>query len=308
MKTGKILIATGLIVACLFAFVACNLSNDEQAETFLFEEDKIHFLNVGHADCIVITSKNECAIIDAGHGREWLYDEEFPAEDTFKPYLDLLFGENDIKIKFAMATHAHVDHMSGFLDMLEYDDIKIEKFYMKEYNDSGNDEIYFPLVDKLQEKNIPLDLGVENLELTVGNFNLKVYNGHLAPPTDEGENDNSLAILASVNNTKTLLAGDLCNVNGDEDAVAALVGDVDVLKVPHHGHTDSTTTNFMSVIKPELAIITNWNLPKDIGVALNLSLHCGENVHLTTDYASLIVKYSTDGYTLEKMEKAQPAQ
>lgn len=38
-----------------------------------------------------------------------------------------------------------------------------------------------------------------------------------------------------------------------------LVGDVDILKVVHHGTKNGTTTSFLEAVTPEVAIITNGN-------------------------------------------------
>jgi len=81
----------------------------------------------------------------------------------------------------------------------------------------------------------------------------------------EGENNNSLAVLLTQGSKKALFAGDMNNLDkneetgriGDEDRIKYDVGDIDFLKLGHHGYANSNTTDYINVIKPEYAMITN---------------------------------------------------
>ena len=85
----------------------------------------------------------------------------------------------------------------------------------------------------------------------------------------ENDNNNSLGLLLTQGNKKAFFAGDINNVDkndttgriGDEDRIKDKIGDIDLLKLGHHGNTESNTLNYMNVLKPEYAIITN-NLGK----------------------------------------------
>ena len=84
------------------------------------------------------------------------------------------------------------------------------------------------------------------------------------------ENNNSIGLLLTQGNKKAFFAGDINNLDkneekgqiGDEDRLKESIGDIDLLKLGHHGYQDSNTEDYMNVLKPEYAVITN-----DIGKA-----------------------------------------
>ena len=83
--------------------------------------------------------------------------------------------------------------------------------------------------------------------------------------TSLNENNNSLALLLTQGNKKAFFSGDMNNLDknetagriGDEDRIKDDVGNVDFLKLGHHGTQNSNTREYINVLKPEYAIITN---------------------------------------------------
>ena len=79
------------------------------------------------------------------------------------------------------------------------------------------------------------------------------------------ENNNSLAILLTQGNKKALFSGDMNNLDknvskgriGDEDRLKNQIGDIDLLKLGHHGYSGSNTISYLEVLKPEYAVATN---------------------------------------------------
>ena len=86
----------------------------------------------------------------------------------------------------------------------------------------------------------------------------------------EGENNNSITFLLTQGNKRAFFAGDMNNLDedkekgriGDEDRLKNAIGDVDLLKLGHHGYENSNTEDYINVLKPEYAVITN-----DVGEA-----------------------------------------
>ena len=82
---------------------------------------------------------------------------------------------------------------------------------------------------------------------------------------DTNENNNSLAFLLKQGNKKAFFAGDMNNLDedkengriGDEDRLKDSIGKVDLLKLGHHGYQYSNTEDYINVLKPEYAVITN---------------------------------------------------
>ena len=84
------------------------------------------------------------------------------------------------------------------------------------------------------------------------------------------ENNNSLAVLLTQGSKKALFSGDMNNLDkntetgrtGDEDRLKNDIGKIDFLKIGHHGYRYSNTDDYINVLHPNYAVITN-----DIGGA-----------------------------------------
>lgn len=82
---------------------------------------------------------------------------------------------------------------------------------------------------------------------------------------DTNENNNSITFLLKQGNKKAFFAGDMNNLDedkekgriGDEDRLKDFIGKVDFLKLGHHGYIHSNTEDYMHILNPEYAVITN---------------------------------------------------
>ncbi|HEY0193133.1 MAG TPA: ComEC/Rec2 family competence protein [Kofleriaceae bacterium] len=68
-------------------------------------------------------------------------------------------------------------------------------------------------------------------------------------------NDNSLVVELGYRGRRVLFAGDV-EAEGEADLVAAGVGPVDVVKVPHHGSPTSSSPALVAATRPRLAVIS----------------------------------------------------
>ena len=68
-------------------------------------------------------------------------------------------------------------------------------------------------------------------------------------------NDNSLVVALTYRGRTIVFAGDI-EAEGEDVLVAAGIGRADVVKVPHHGSPTSSTTGFVSAVRPRLAVIS----------------------------------------------------
>lgn len=122
------------------------------------------------------------------------------------------------------------------------------------------------------DNNIKFKFGSATLEI----FNWEIFDedGNLYIPgvtTDKkkeivaNENNNSLGILLTQGSKKAFFAGDMNNLDentktgriGDEDRIKDDIGKVDLLKLGHHGHQNSNTEDYINVLHPDYAVITN---------------------------------------------------
>lgn len=240
------------------------------------EKDKIHFLNAGSSDCIIIESNNLFAMVDSGE--DSFYPENKPNlnltgyEDKVLEYLKRIAGDENGKVvlEFIVGTHSHSDHIGAFDEIVLDEDITVKKAFLKEYrseyirdyeiNRWDNQEVYDDMVNALNLKNVPIVSDISTEPFTLGNFEIEFFNTEYFTPENEkkiGENSNSLGILVSKGSTKAFLAGDIDNLNNTEAEIAPLIGEVTLLKSGHHGYIGSSTRAFIKTLNPEIVVVTN---------------------------------------------------
>lgn len=236
--------------------------------------NSIHFLNTGHSDCIILESNNHFAMIDAGE------DSEFPAD---KPWLNLKGYEDEvcrylndhcsnsngeIILDFVLATHCHSDHIGGFDTIINQPNVKVKKAFLKPYHQENifimerkrwdNVEVYNQMKNALEAKGVPIVESFDELALSFGDMKLTFYNGtYKKPRLKFGENVNSVVTLVEYNGIKALLAGDMNYKNGGEREISRKVGNVDLLKVGHHGYVGSTSVIMAKSLMPKYSVVCN---------------------------------------------------
>lgn len=286
-----------------------------QSEPFTagLHTDRIHFLNTGHSDAIILESQGHFAMIDAGE------DSDYPAD---KPNLKLQgyeqevlayikkhvhSAEGNIVFDFVLGTHAHSDHLGGFDTIINDNDVTVKRAFLREYRPEtikqyertrwDNQEVYDQMVSALKNKNVPITDHFPG-SMILGNFKLEFFNtaydtsGKLV-----GDNDNSIVTKVTKGARTALLTGDLDNLSGDERKVAAQVGHIDLLKLGHHGYIGSTTFGFVRHLRPRYAVVTNWCKFVYPHVKFNLAFHrCP--LAGTADNGGIIATFTDDGAIL----------
>lgn len=262
--------------------------------------DKIHFLNVKNSDAILIESNGRFGLIDAAEDndnpRNFKGLQLEGSEDIVIDYLKKYAGDENGKVTldFVMGTHAHSDHIGGFDTLINHKDFTVKKAYLKRYDEKfiseyeiknwDNKEVYNQMVEACKDNNVELIQDLADLTFDFENFNIKIFNGEEPTEIGLGENENSLGILVTKGDKKIFLAGDMNNLDGDEDRLAPLIGKVDILKLGHHGYEGSSSKNFIKTLDPKIAIVTNFLSGLDFKIAWHLFLN------KTAVYASLDTK------------------
>lgn len=289
MKKHLKLIAVFLIIAAIITsvvFVMYKFKPDSDFENLRNSlsvsakaeitdgNDKIHFLNTGSSDAILIESNGKFALVDCAEDtdnpRGFAELELDGYEDLVLDYLkkNAVGEDGKVTLEFVLGTHCHSDHIGGFDTIISDKDIIVKCAYLKEYKESqiydsevnnwDNKEVYEQMLSALNNKNIPIISQMDSTPFRLGNFTITLLN--TVDDNSEGkvgENDNSLGVLIEKNKTRIFLSGDIDNVSGDEDKLAPQIGKVDLLKIGHHSYSHSTTTNWLEQLDPETCVITN---------------------------------------------------
>lgn len=273
---------------------------------------KIHFLNTGFSDAILLESAGHFALIDAAEDSD--NPRGFPAL-AFKGYEDRVLeylktharcDDGRVRLDFVLGTHSHSDHIGGFDTVILDPEIEIGRAYLKRYDSSvinayereewDNQEVYDQMIFALESRNIPLVQDMDSTPFFLGEMKITLFNTD--DPKDEhdiGENDRSLGVLAEMSGTRVFLAGDINDNSGDEKRLAPKIGKVDVLKVGHHSYAGSTTEFWLKTLCPKVCIVTNDYKTADKNTLKRIIKTAGSDILLTGEENGIIAELGENG-------------
>ena len=253
----------------------------------------VHFIKCGGADSILIETNGKYGLIDSsnpykyienevehvdidesiGEVNQWVENPDHSVQAVLN-YLDFLKIE---KLDFILGTHAHSDHIGG-IPAIAYKYVNEKtKYYYRKYRttkedtsqvDWANYKYYLAAIHSMEKKNAELiDVTNKFYKFNFGNFNLEILNTDIDP--DElnlGENQNSIVVLLSYNYKRLLLAADM--ISKDDKNLKDYLGKIDILKLAHHGYSESSY-EFLSTVKPDYVVISNYHIPDYVNQIIN---------------------------------------
>ncbi len=212
---------------------------------------KVHVLDVGKADCILIECEGSTVLIDSGY-----YDYS----DRIINYLRHLGIPS---LDLAVLTHADSDHAGTMAKLL--DAFPADRLLMAEppENLEGYSDSYRALATRAGEECELVEPRVDDC-YTFGNLYLYVLSPeHVFPD----ENDNSIVLRAEYKDTSFLFMGDA--EKAAEQEMCERFSDLqsDVIKIGHHGSETSTSETLLHAVNPKYAIVSvgedRNNLPRE---------------------------------------------
>lgn len=272
-------------------------------------DDRIHFLHTANSDAILLESNNKFALIDAGEGNNnpRRKTEYKGYEKEVVDYIKKVAGEDGkATLDFILGTHCHYDHIGSFHSVIADEDILINKAYFKEFNPMiakeyeiekwKIDEIYAQIIDDLNLLGVPIISNLPKEEFDFGDFKLQFFNTESSEEFyGKGENAASIGVKVRKGGKSAFLAADITKSTGLEDVIAHQVGDIDLLKIGHHGYFGSSSKSFLSVLKPEIAIVTNQLGKVYPNVKWNLTMSAKVPFYATYDNNGIIASFTDDG-------------
>ena len=224
----------------------------------------IHFLELGNkytGDCTLIKTGNTEVLIDAGSRKD--------SATTINKYLRQYC--TDGVLEYVIATHAHQDHIAGFVGtsgshgvfdtfecsmIIDYPRTGASTQIRSSYESLRDKEvlegaIHYTALECWKELNgakRSYELG-ENITLNI------LYQEYYEKSTSS-ENNYSVCVLLSENENHYLFTGDL-----EEAGESSLVDSNDLpkcklYKAGHHGSKTSSTTKLLQKIQPEIVCVS----------------------------------------------------
>lgn len=201
---------------------------------------KVHFLDVGQADCTLIQLPNgEEVLIDAGN-RD---DDEYISD-----YISNL-GIDDIE--YLVLTHPHEDHIGSAKYIFE--NFKVDNVYMPDVATDSN--LYANTMAAVKNSGanvVYAKPGTYIIDTPDLKFEI------LAPKSMYYSELNEYSAVTRLDymDTSFIFTGDAESVSELEMMGAGFDLDADVLKVGHHGGRTSSSRNFLQAVTPEISVIS----------------------------------------------------
>lgn len=217
----------------------CGLNVDINHKESTSNEMKVHFIDVGQGDAILVQVNSKNLLIDSGPR---------DSKDKLATYLKSL---NISQFDYILATHPHEDHIGNMSYVL--DNFKVLNFYAPKVDHSTK------TFEKMVESIVKKDLKIKVLKANVNSIDLgeNTLVEVFSPISDKYEelNNYSPIIKVSYGNTSFLFTGDAEQLAEEEVLNTGANLKSDVLKIGHHGSTTSTSQKFFDTVNPSITVI-----------------------------------------------------
>jgi competence protein ComEC len=168
-------------------------------------------------------------------------------------------------LNYAIMTHSDSDHISGLKELIELEQIVIQNLILP--NIAVKDDAYFELETLAKEKGIKIQFISTGDVIMDGDIRMVCLHP-IAKYEAKSSNAYSTVLSISYGEFDMLLTGDLekdgeveltklfHNPEYRANYLISPIFDYDILKVAHHGSKYSTSQEFLSLIRPEIALIS----------------------------------------------------
>lgn len=201
-------------------------------------EMKVHYIDVGQGDSILIeTPTDKVILIDGGPPN---------AGNKLVTYLKKQqVGEIDILV----ATHPDYDHIGGLIKV-------IQSFPIKQIVDSGKlhtTKTYIQYINQIRKNKIPVNFVNKNEKLSVDSLvQIQVLNSYEKNKTN---NQSSIVLKLTYGTVDFLFMGDIERKQElkimEEENIQS-----EIIKVAHHGSKTSSSLSFLQEVNPSIALLT----------------------------------------------------
>ena len=223
-----------LVVAILVSLTAATMPDDNL---------HISFLDVGQGDAILIQWGSQQVLVDGG-----------PSPQAIALALGKKMPFWDRTIELVVLTHPSADHVTGLVEVLNR--YRVRQVLYPDLEFESN--IYAEWRSLLKEKDIRCTLAQAGQQINLGEVIIEVLNPQmpLLTGTESDIDNNGVVLRLKMAEVSFLLTADIM-WEAEFELIARRANLAStVLKVAHHGSATSTTTEFLVVVNPRLAVIS----------------------------------------------------
>lgn len=243
-------------------------------------------------DCTILTSPDgKVMVIDAGN------------PSTFLDVDNALKALGITRIDYLVASHPHVDHIGSFAQLIYNYEIGAVYTSELEYPTSH----YKNYMEAIERAGVPHIILAEGDRFMFGQHvlvevlhppkGIEYYEGYPQSST-QFINNRSLVLKLTYKDATFLFTGDV--YNAAEREIVGRYGEqlkADVLKVPHHGDSTSSSKAFREAISPQIAVMMHDAIA-DLRIYRNYS-RAGAATYITSIDGAVMVSTAGDGeYTV----------
>lgn len=169
----------------------------------------VYYIDVGQADSILITNKNQSVLIDAGNN------------DDGDAVVNFIKSRGITKLDYAIGTHPHEDHIGGLDDVIN--NIDINKIYLPTIQ--TNTKTYQDVLQAIKDKNKKISSLKKGDKFNIGEAEFEVMTDSILDKNNLNLSSN--IIKMTFNETSFLFTGDA----ETENEKTITWSHIDVLKV-----------------------------------------------------------------------------
>ncbi len=265
----------------------------------LFQKDlRLTFIDVGHGDSILIEFPEGKKMLVDGGG---LYEDRFDiGKNVIAP---LLWKKRIRRVDTLVLTHPDPDHFKGL-------NFIASQFSIGQFWDNGfqtDSEPYLQLKKTLEERKIETQsLNEESVPQIINGVEILILNPPLWNATQRTVqnlldlNNSSLVMKLRFKNVSVLLAADIGKEAEGRMLRKGYPVRADILKIPHHGSSSSSSPLFLERVKPTCAVLSVGK--RNIGKlphsdVLKRFSQLGSKIFRTDQHGAITVM--TDGENIE---------
>lgn len=236
----KFSIVICLLIITSVSFISCGNLGKSSADALDNDILKVHYIDVGCGDAILIQQGSHNMLIDAG------------SEDKKYIIRDYLKANNVKDLDYVVVSSPTQEHIGAMAYVINKYNIK-NKIYTP--NISTSTPEFENMITEIKKKNLKISSPVSDETFDLGKARCRI----LAPVKNSYSNISNYSVVIKVKfgEKSFLFTGDAEKESESEMMKSGNDIRADVLKVGNHGSSDSTTNDFLELVQPSYAVISS---------------------------------------------------